>query len=320
MASRSIFQMKRLVFFSFLILCLIVVVSGKGAIYTPPDVEKVTDQFSRISVNQGFNVLYGGSNIHQTNNGTNADLILDKTSGSGLISTNKYFYGFFNAALKLPAGFTSGVVIAFYMSNQGDFPKNHDEIDMELLGHEKRRDWILQTNLYGNGSTSTGREEKLYLWFDPTQDYHNYSILWNNHHIVYYVDNVPVREVIHNKAIGSAYPSKPMSVYVTIWDGSEWATHGGKYGVNYAYSPFVASLKGIELEGCIVQQKNNGSGITCAKKSSVSSLDPVDGTEFSKLSDLQNTGLDWSRRKHMYYSYCQDTARYKILPPECTSK
>lgn len=70
------------------------------------------------------------------------------------------------------------------LSNADEYPKNHDEIDFELLGHEKRRDWVLQTNLYGNGSVRTGREEKFYLWFDPTSDYHDYSILWNNHHIV----------------------------------------------------------------------------------------------------------------------------------------
>lgn len=72
----------------------------------------------------------------------------------------------------------------FQLSNADLFPHNHDEIDIELLGHEKRRDWVLQTNIYGNGSVGTGREEKFYLWFDPTQSFHDYSILWNNHHIV----------------------------------------------------------------------------------------------------------------------------------------
>lgn len=37
-------------------------------------------------------------------------------TGAGLVSKNKYYYGFFNAAMKLPAGFTSGIVIAFYVS------------------------------------------------------------------------------------------------------------------------------------------------------------------------------------------------------------
>lgn len=71
------------------------------------------------------------------------------------------------------------------LSNQNIFPHNHDELDFELLGYEKRRrNWVLETNLYGNGSVSTGREENFYLWFDPTQDFHDYTILWNNHHTV----------------------------------------------------------------------------------------------------------------------------------------
>ncbi|KAL2233611.1 probable xyloglucan endotransglucosylase/hydrolase protein 33 [Sesamum indicum] len=305
----------KLFFSSLLIFCnLVLEVYSRGPVYRPPDVELLTDRFSQVSVAQSYNVSFGGSNIGVTNNGTSADLSLDKSSGSGLVSKSKYFYGFFNAALKLPAGFTSGVVVAYYLSNADVFPHNHDEIDIELLGHEKRRDWVLQTNIYGNGSVRTGREEKFYLWFDPTEGFHNYSILWNNHHIVFLVDNVPVREFVHGNAIGSVYPSKPMSVYTTIWDGSEWATHGGKYPVNYKFAPFVVSMRGIEMEGCVLNQR-----ASCSR-SSLSSLDPVDGEQFAKLSSQQMTGLDWARRKHMFYSYCQDKNRYKVLPPECNAK
>ncbi|KAI3467510.1 hypothetical protein Pfo_024173 [Paulownia fortunei] len=302
---------------SLLVFCKIIAVYSLGPVYTPPDVERLTDSFSRLSVNQSYNVFFGGSNVHVTSNGTSADLSLDKSSGSGLESKNKYYYGFFNAAIKLPAGFTSGVVVAYYLSNADVFPHNHDEIDIELLGHEKRRDWVLQTNIYGNGSVSTGREEKFYLWFDPTQSFHDYSILWNNHHIVFLVDNIPVREVIHNNAISSVYPSKAMSIYATIWDGSQWATHGGKYPVNYKFAPFVASTRGIEMEGCILNKKDMAP--SCSR-SSLSSLDPVDGEQFAKLSSQQITGLEWVRRKHMFYSYCQDKPRYKVLPPECSAK
>lgn len=36
--------------------------------------------------------------------------------GAGLVSRNKYHYGFFSASIKLPSGLTSGVVVAFYVS------------------------------------------------------------------------------------------------------------------------------------------------------------------------------------------------------------
>lgn len=37
--------------------------------------------------------------------------------GAGLVSKNKYYYGFFSAAIKLPSGLSSGVVVAFYVSS-----------------------------------------------------------------------------------------------------------------------------------------------------------------------------------------------------------
>ncbi|XP_023740352.1 probable xyloglucan endotransglucosylase/hydrolase protein 33 [Lactuca sativa] len=293
-------------------------VSSRGPVYRPPSVEQLTNRFPRIPITQGMSTLFGSSNIHLKSNGSYADIILDKTSGSGLISKNTYYHGFFSAAIKLPMGFTSGVVLAFYMSNADVFPHNHDEIDFELLGHEKRRQWVLQTNMYGNGSVKTGREEKVYLWFDPTQQFHQYTILWNNHHIVFLVDNIPVREVIHNQAVSSVYPSKPMSLYATIWDASEWATKGGKYPVNYKYAPFVASMGELEMVGCSMQKTSSPVATAgCSTNATVSSLDPVEGKEYATLSKQQMAGLNWVRRKHMFYSYCKDTSRYKMMPAEC---
>lgn len=42
--------------------------------------------------------------------------VLVQYAGSGLASVNKYHYGFFSAAIKLPPGDSSGVVVAFYVS------------------------------------------------------------------------------------------------------------------------------------------------------------------------------------------------------------
>ncbi|KAG6396505.1 hypothetical protein SASPL_142656 [Salvia splendens] len=91
-------------------------VCSRGPVYKPPSVGRLTDRFSKSTVDKSYDVAFGASNIHVTNTGTTAALSLDKSSGSGLVSKNKYYYGFFNAAMKLPAGFTSGVVVAFYAS------------------------------------------------------------------------------------------------------------------------------------------------------------------------------------------------------------
>ncbi|XAR48058.1 Xyloglucan:xyloglucosyl transferase [Bertholletia excelsa] len=319
-------QQELLSFNLFIFLAMITAVSSRtthGAFYTPPSVPRLTDLFNRVKIDQGYSEFFGHSNILWMNNGSNVNLSLNKSSGSGLVSRSKYYYGFFSAAIKLPPGFTSGVVVAFYLSNADLFPHNHDEIDIELLGHEERREWVLQTNIYGNGSVKTGREEKLYLWFDPTLQFHQYSILWNSHHIVFLVDNVPVREFIHSNSSAFVYPSKAMSVYATIWDASEWATHGGKYPVNYQYAPFVASFGEMEMEGCLWSSPTpsapSSSSSSSCSNGGLSGLDPVSGQEFAKLSREQINGLQWARGKFLIYSYCKDTSRYKVLPPECNA-
>lgn len=69
-------------FFNLLLLStMIIAVSSRGAVYTPPNVEKVTNMFKRIPVDQGYNVFFGNTNVVTTNNGSNADLSLDKKSG-----------------------------------------------------------------------------------------------------------------------------------------------------------------------------------------------------------------------------------------------
>ncbi|XP_028783709.1 probable xyloglucan endotransglucosylase/hydrolase protein 33 [Neltuma alba] len=313
----ALWQQKHVLSVLMIILCLVLCVcSHERHYYTAPSVTPLTDSFPHVLVDLWFSKSFGASNIKFLNNGSMATLALDKTSGSGVVSRTRYYYGFFSAAIKLPAGQSSGVVVAFYLSNADVFPHNHDEIDIELLGHDKRNDWVIQTNIYANGSVSTGREEKFYLWFDPTQQYHHYSILWNNYHTVFLVDNIPVREFTHGSKYPSIYPSKPMSVHATIWDGSKWATHGGKYPVNYKYGPFVVSFTEMELTGC----KSNPTESTvpsCGEVISSSSLDPVNGPEFTKLSQQQIEAMDWARRKLMFYSYCNDRPRFKVLPPEC---
>jgi xyloglucan:xyloglucosyl transferase len=71
------------------------------------------------------------------------------------------------------------------LSNGNVYQKTHDELDFEFLGNVRGREWRVQTNVYGNGSTDAGREERYDLPFDPTDEFHHYSILWTQERIVY---------------------------------------------------------------------------------------------------------------------------------------
>lgn len=258
-----------------------------------------------ISFDEGYSHLFGDNNLMVLRDGKSVHLSLDQRTGSGFMSHDIYQHGFFSASIKLPADYTAGVVVAFYMSNADMYEKNHDEIDFEFLGNIRGKEWRVQTNVYGNGSTSVGREERYTLGFDHSDEVHRYSILWTEDQIIFYVDNVPIREIRRTEAMGHDFPSKPMSLYATIWDASEWATNGGKYKVDYRYAPYVAQFSDLVLHGCAVDP------IEQARKCDESGSGP------RPITPLERVKMAHFRKKHMTYSYCYDRTRYKAPSAEC---
>ena len=142
------FLQDKILYSGLLVFCMTILVSSHSRPYSPPSVAHLTDYFPHVSIDQGFSKSFGGSNIQLISNGSMANLALDKTSGkvlyilwliliheivfseftlmcislccftgTGLVSKNKYYYGFFSAAIKLPSGLSSGVVVAFYVSS-----------------------------------------------------------------------------------------------------------------------------------------------------------------------------------------------------------
>ncbi|XP_039141490.1 LOW QUALITY PROTEIN: probable xyloglucan endotransglucosylase/hydrolase protein 30 [Dioscorea cayenensis subsp. rotundata] len=275
-----------------------------------------------IGFDEGYTPLFGDGNLVRSEDGRSVNLVLNRYSGSGFISSDSYRYGLFSASVKLPFDYTAGVVVAFYMSNGDAFEKTHDELDFEFLGNVRGQEWKVQTNVYGNGSTSRGREERYLLPFDPTSESHQYSILWTPENIIFYIDETPIREVTPSETMGGDYPSKPMLLYATIWDGSAWATAGGRYKVNYKYSPFVAEFSELILHGCqmpILQQfsansldDDNEDGQHCAELES--SLLVAD---YAVMTPEKRQAMRKFREHYMTYSYCYDVLRYPVAFPDC---
>ncbi|GFP84401.1 probable xyloglucan endotransglucosylase/hydrolase protein 30 [Phtheirospermum japonicum] len=108
------------------------------------------------------------------------------------------------------------------------------------------------------------------------------------------------------------YPSKPMSVYATIWDASTWATNGGQEKVNYEYEPFVAEFKDLVLKGCIVDPTEQILSSNCTD-----SIAQLIAKDFATITPEGRESMRLFREKYMYYSYCYDSLRYPVPPPEC---
>lgn len=262
---------------------------------------------SAISFHEGFNPLYGEFNVVPYEQNKSVRISMDERSSSGFHSKQMYMHGHFQSSIKLPANYTAGVVVTFYTSNNQKYPHNHDEIDFEFLGHIDGQKWLVQTNFYGNGSTSRGREERYVLWFDPSADFHKYGILWTGDRITYYVDDVPIRHVNKVDAMARDFPSQEMKLYSTIWNGSEWATLGGKYKLDMSKGPYVAHYTNFALSGCPQDPAQDTS--QCSSKLA---------QEVSKdITPEERKHMQAFRSKYMTYSYCYDVKRYPVRMPEC---
>ncbi|CAJ2670135.1 unnamed protein product [Trifolium pratense] len=223
-----------------------------------------------VSFQQNYKVTWGKNHVFFLDNGSEVQLSFDKTSA--------YFKGL------------------------GTFGReNHDEIDFELLGN-KGRAYTLQTNVFV--SDEGGREQRHSLWFDPTVDFHTYGILWNQHQIVFYVDETPIRIFKNRSNIGVRFPSHQMQVKVSIWNGEPWASNGKK--IDWKQGPFLAQFQGFNIHGCQLQNHN--------KYNCYSPHLWWNSKKYWELNPQEQREYENVRRKHLLYDYCSDRGQ---LHKEC---
>ncbi|XP_066372105.1 probable xyloglucan endotransglucosylase/hydrolase protein 23 [Miscanthus floridulus] len=252
---------------------------------------------------QDVDITWGDGRGKILNNGQLLTLSMDRSSGSGFQSKAQYLYGRFDMLLKLVPGNSAGTVTTFYLSSQGS---SHDEIDFEFLGNVSGEPYTVHTNVYTQGKG--GREQQFRVWFDPTADFHAYSVLWNPAHIVFYVDGVPIREFRRRNDGAVPFPtSQPMRLYASVWDAEEWATQGGRVRTDWSKAPFVASYKGYAAAGCTAPDV-----ASCARSNGAWMSQELDSAAQEQLRRAQ--------AKYMIYNYCTDKYRFpQGPPPECSS-
>ncbi|MCO5547231.1 hypothetical protein L7F22_000676 [Adiantum nelumboides] len=164
--------------------------------------------------------------------------------------------------------------------------------------------------------STIGREQRIRLWFDPAKDFHDYTFLWTSEHIVFYIDDTPIRE-LSRTVLQEYYPTKKMFLYGTIWDGSDWATGGGKFKANYTYAPFVAEFSQFILNGC--KFKSSRSVHLDHDQGSLADCDWEFNLIPTKLTQDQRRSISWVQQNYMTYNYCDDSQRYPKPLLECSS-
>ncbi|KAK6775563.1 hypothetical protein RDI58_026564 [Solanum bulbocastanum] len=199
---------------------------------------------------QNYYQKYGGDHIIVTDQGKEVCLMMDQYTGSGFISNQHFGSGDFSIDLKIPNKNSTGVITTFYLTSlpiNGDPGIPHDEIDFEFLGGDGK--YTLNTNIFANDGGS--REQQFNLEFDPTTDFHTYRILWNQYHIIFYADDVPIRVFKNNTNYGVNYPTNKMRIEATIWNDTNWVGD-----VDWSQGPFKAYYRDFSINGCQYQESN----------------------------------------------------------------
>ncbi|KAL0914851.1 hypothetical protein M5K25_015235 [Dendrobium thyrsiflorum] len=254
--------------------------------------------------NQEFDITWGGSRAQVLNNGQLLKLSLDRGSGSGFQSKNEYLFGKIDMQLKLVPGNSAGTVTAYYFSSQGP---THDEIDFEFLGNLSGDPYTLHTNIYTQGKGN--REQQFRLWFDPTINFHTYTILWNPRHVIYMVDGIPIRDFKNLESRGIAFPkNQPMRIYSSLWDAEDWATRGGLIKTDWSQAPFIASYQNFIADACTWSSGTS----SCASGTMNKAWWNQD------LDATSEERMRWVQKNYMIYNYCTDMKRFpQGVPPEC---
>ncbi|KAJ4763650.1 Xyloglucan endotransglucosylase/hydrolase [Rhynchospora pubera] len=251
-----------------------------------------------------FDITWGDGRGKILNNGQLLTLNLDKTSGSGFQSKNEYLYGKIDMQLKLVPGNSAGTVTAYYLSSQGP---THDEIDFEFLGNLTGEPYTLHTNVFTQGKGN--REMQFKLWFDPTKDFHTYSILWNPRHVIFMVDNVPIRDYKNLEAKGISFPkNQPMRIYSSLWNADDWATQGGLIKTDWSKAPFTASYRNFNANACVWSSDS-------AKCPPMQTAAAGDNWFNQELDSTSQGRMRWVQKNYMIYNYCSDAKRSVYIAP-----
>ncbi|XP_071742333.1 probable xyloglucan endotransglucosylase/hydrolase protein 26 [Rutidosis leptorrhynchoides] len=286
--------------------------AGSRALFMAVVLLSVVFRTSKVDANFPKSMYFNWGAQHSSvlGDGDDIQLVLDQTSGTCIQSKKVFLFGSIEMLIKLVPGNSAGTVAAFYLSSAGD---KHDEIDFEFLGNSTGEPYTVHTNIFLQGQAN--REQEFGLWFDPTADFHNYTIHWNPTQVVWYVDSIPIRIFRNYESEGIPYPNqKGMRVYSSLWNADNWATRGGLVKIDWTAAPFVANYRNFRARSC------EWNGPCSISQCALTARDNWwTSTGYKQLTISEQDQLKWVRDNHMMYNYCSDVWRFNgQMAPECS--
>ncbi|TVU42059.1 hypothetical protein EJB05_08443, partial [Eragrostis curvula] len=228
-----------------------------------------------------FDKMWGDIQVFYDSTGHQImSMTLDRWTTSAFRSKSLYLFGRFDIEIKLVPKDSAGTVTTLYMVTEGPW-QYHDEIDLEFLGNTTGEPYTLHTNIYAKGKG--GREKQHRLWFDPTQDFNTYSIIWNS----------------------------PHEVVCQHLNADDWATQGGRIKTDWSQAPFTAFFRNYSATACVPYK----TAWICGQGSSDSSWfsQELDEDGQQKMQDVDN--------QYKIYDYCTDSRRFPNgYPQQCGSE
>ncbi|KAF3033110.1 hypothetical protein E8E11_002717 [Didymella keratinophila] len=178
--------------------------------------------------------------------GGGATFTIERSGDAPMVQSKFYMmFGRFEVVMKAATG--TGIVSSAILQSEA-----LDEIDWEFLGTNTKQ---CLTNYFGKGNTSSYDRGKDFEMSAPQDDYHNYTIDWNEDRIEWWLDGKILRTLLYNDALGGKnYPQTPMNIRLGVWAGGdvanndpgvvEWA--GGK--TDFKDGPFIMKVQSVYAE------------------------------------------------------------------------
>lgn len=121
------------------------------------------------------------------------------------------FHGFGRYEVVMRPARAHGVISSFFTYTGPHFDAPHDEIDIEFLGRDTTRMWVLA---FSDGQKLPGKF--LELGFDAAEAPHLYAFEWTAQDITWFVDGTEVYR-LHSRT--PPVPRTPGKIYMNIWAG-----------------------------------------------------------------------------------------------------